>query len=244
MAEDKKKEKVESKHPKEDVPKKEKEIKEVKDKDNKAVKTTEEVKEKKPSKKHAEKKHAEKKEIPKSKGKTEGENFKYIIRIHEKDINGERPLLYAIHDIPGIGLRVANAVVKHLKLQPNIKIGLMSDKEIEDIIYAVDNISTYLPPWLLNRQYDPETGESYQIVGQDIRIKRMNDINMMRMIKCYRGIRHEKGYKVRGQRTKSNGRTGMAAGVSKKTVQAAESKAAAESKGASDNKAENKAAKK
>jgi small subunit ribosomal protein S13 len=32
-------------------------------------------------------------------------------------------------------------------------------------------------------------------------------------IKCYRGIRHAKGKKVRGQRTRSTGRKGMTVGV-------------------------------
>jgi len=47
---------------------------------------------------------------------------------------------------------------------------------------------------------------------------RDDDINMMRKIRCYKGIRHETGQKVRGQRTKSTGRTGSTVGVSKKKV--------------------------
>jgi small subunit ribosomal protein S13 len=38
---------------------------------------------------------------------------------------------------------------------------------------------------------------------------------MMRKMRCYKGIRHETGQKVRGQRTKSTGRTGMTVGVKK-----------------------------
>ena len=45
-----------------------------------------------------------------------------------------------------------------------------------------------------------------------------DDVNMMRKIRCYKGIRHETGQKVRGQRTKSTGRTGKTVGVSKKKV--------------------------
>jgi hypothetical protein len=41
------------------------------------------------------------------------------------------------------------------------------------------------------------------------------------MVRSYRGVRHERGQKVRGQRTRSNGRTGMAAGVLKKDAKAA-----------------------
>ncbi|HOW33966.1 MAG TPA: 30S ribosomal protein S13, partial [Methanoregulaceae archaeon] len=45
---------------------------------------------------------------------------------------------------------------------------------------------------------------------------RDEDINLLRKIRCYRGIRHETGQKVRGQRTKSTGRTGLTVGVKKK----------------------------
>jgi len=38
----------------------------------------------------------------------------------------------------------------------------------------------------------------------------------MKKIKCWRGIRHRLGLKVRGQRTKTTGRTGMTIGVRRK----------------------------
>jgi small subunit ribosomal protein S13 len=44
----------------------------------------------------------------------------------------------------------------------------------------------------------------------------MDDINRMRRTRSYKGIRHDKGKKVRGQRTRSNGRKGLAVGVVKK----------------------------
>jgi small subunit ribosomal protein S13 len=40
----------------------------------------------------------------------------------------------------------------------------------------------------------------------------------MRKIRCYKGIRHETGQKVRGQRTKSTGRTGTTVGVKRKSA--------------------------
>ncbi|HML26809.1 MAG TPA: 30S ribosomal protein S13, partial [Methanomethylovorans sp.] len=42
------------------------------------------------------------------------------------------------------------------------------------------------------------------------------DLNTLKKIRCYRGIRPERGLKVRGQRTKSTGRRGSTIGVSKK----------------------------
>jgi small subunit ribosomal protein S13 len=38
----------------------------------------------------------------------------------------------------------------------------------------------------------------------------------LKKIRAYRGLRHERGLKVRGQRTKSTGRRGSTVGVSRK----------------------------
>ncbi len=43
--------------------------------------------------------------------------------------------------------------------------------------------------------------------------RRKDDVDMMKMIRSYKGVRHEEGQKVRGQRTRSNGRTGLTLGV-------------------------------
>ena len=43
-----------------------------------------------------------------------------------------------------------------------------------------------------------------------------DDLNRMKKVKSYKGIRHASGHKVRGQRTYSNGRKGLALGVSRK----------------------------
>jgi small subunit ribosomal protein S13 len=42
------------------------------------------------------------------------------------------------------------------------------------------------------------------------------DLNRLRKTRSYRGIRHELGLPVRGQRTKSSFRTGRTIGVSRK----------------------------
>jgi small subunit ribosomal protein S13 len=42
-----------------------------------------------------------------------------------------------------------------------------------------------------------------------------SDIDLMKEIKCWRGIRHMLGLKVRGQRTRTTGRTGITVGVKK-----------------------------
>ena len=65
-------------------------------------------------------------------------------------------------------------------------------------------------------------------LGQNPRLRNITgrDINRLKKIRCYRGIRHEKGKKVRGQRTRSNGRTGLTLGVMKAGKGGAQAKAA------------------
>ena len=68
---------------------------------------------------------------------------------------------------------------------------------------------------MLNRRKDYETGEDVHFVSIDISTKVEDDFNRMKKIKSYKGVRHQSGHKVRGQRTYSNGRRGLALGVSK-----------------------------
>jgi len=90
---------------------------------------------------------------------------------------------------------------------------------------------------MVNRPHDWETGADMHLYGSDIELRLRDDINRMKMIRCYRGIRHEQGQKVRGQRTRSNGRTGLTVGVIKKTAIAA-AKAAKEEEGGKKEKKE------
>ena len=87
---------------------------------------------------------------------------------------------------------------------------------IEDIENAIGNVNDFVPKWLLNRQKDYDTGEDIHPVSIDLKMLHEDDINRMKKIKSYKGVRHASGHKVRGQRTYSNGRRGLALGVSKR----------------------------
>src|SRR5437899_3102049 len=70
---------------------------------------------------------------------------------------------------------------------------------------------------------------------------RRDDTNVMRMIRSYKGVGHETGQKVRGQRTRSNGRTGLTVGVTKKAaLEAAKAKKAEEAAPKKEEKKEEK----
>ncbi|NPA74487.1 MAG: 30S ribosomal protein S13 [Euryarchaeota archaeon] len=144
-------------------------------------------------------------------------DFKYIVRIAETDIDGNRPLLYALMSIKGIGYRVAEGIVKKMSLNPKVKIGDLSDEEIEKLRGYIENdIEDILPVWMKNHRRVYLTGEDKHILATDLDLQIQDDINRLKRIRAYRGIRHERGLAVRGQRTRSNGRRGLAVGVSRR----------------------------
>ncbi len=145
-------------------------------------------------------------------------DFKYIIRIANSDVSGEERLANALTSIMGVGPRISNAIVQKLKLDPNKLAGKLDDKNVVDIENAIMNLNDYVPDWLLNRQKDYDTGEDIHPVSVELKMTHDEDLNRMKKVKSYKGIRHASGHKVRGQRTYSNGRKGLALGVSRKKV--------------------------
>ena len=153
---------------------------------------------------------------PKKKDDDKGDDFKYIVRIVNTDIDGEKQAITALSSIKGIGSRIAEIAIKDIGYPPNKQIGHITDEEQANLVTILEELSETLPEWMLNRQKDWESGDDIHLLSTELDMIQMDDINRMRMIRCYRGIRHENGQKVRGQRTRSNGRSGLTLGVSKK----------------------------
>ena len=147
---------------------------------------------------------------------SEDPDFKYIIRIASSDVSGEERLGFALTSIRGVGPRISNAIIQKLKLNPEELAGNLTDKNVDEIENAVQNINEFVPSWPLNRQKDYDTGKNIHPVSVDLKMVHDDDLNRMKKVKSYKGIRHASGHKVRGQRTYSNGRRGLALGVSKR----------------------------
>src|SRR2546425_9703692 len=97
--------------------------------------------------------------------------------------------------------------------------GALSDGElsrVEDVIK--DPLKHGIPPRMVNRRKDIETGRDMHLVGADLALKIKSDIDLMKDIKSWKGIRHSIGLKGRGQRTRTTGRSGKAVGVKKKVL--------------------------
>ena len=148
--------------------------------------------------------------------KVEDENFNFIVRIVNSDIDGQKTTVIGLQSIKGVGKRVAQIVAKRANVDPRVKMGSLPDDKVAEIEQLVKSYVEYAPVWAINRQNDYESGADMHLFGNDLDIIQKDDINRMKMIRCYRGIRHETHHKVRGQRTRSNGRHGLTMGVSKK----------------------------
>ncbi|MEE9237200.1 MAG: 30S ribosomal protein S13, partial [Thermoplasmata archaeon] len=137
------------------------------------------------------------------------------------DLDGNQTMVYALAGVKGVGMRVAQMMTDLLGVPRTRKIGDLSDEKVEELASILDDLSSHIPVWALNRRRDFWTGEDLQLIGVDIDMRRREDVNRLKMIRSYRGIRHETGQKVRGQRTRSNGRTGLTVGVTRRTARAA-----------------------
>ncbi|ALL02077.1 30S ribosomal protein S18e (S13p) [Pyrodictium delaneyi] len=133
------------------------------------------------------------------------------------DIPGELKVAYGLALIKGVGINLSFALCRLLGIDPNKRIGFLTDAEIEKIEKAIENPTAVgIPAWMLNRRKDYETGKDLHLVGADLIYYVKKDIEREKRIKSWRGIRHALGLKVRGQRTATTGRIGMTVGVKRR----------------------------
>ncbi|MFP4632631.1 MAG: 30S ribosomal protein S13 [Halobacteriales archaeon] len=138
----------------------------------------------------------------------EEDDIRYFVRVGRTDLDGTKSVESALLEMNGVGRRVARAVAQEADVEPQETLGHLEDDEIDDVIEAIQGFEDVGPEWMLNRERDRFTGDDLHIVGTDLDVIHEEDINRMKKIDSYRGVRHQQGRKVRGQRTKSTGRTG------------------------------------
>src|SRR5579872_3182245 len=156
--------------------------------------------------------------------------FRHIVRIAGRDLDGTKKVVPAIAEVKGVGDSYANAMVASLKLDARARLGQLSDKQLQQIEQALkDPGMMNLPPWLVNRRKDIDSGSNIHKFGSDLDFMIKGDLDREKNILSWRGIRHSLGLKVRGQRTRTTGRKGRTVGVKKSSLQAAQAaKTAAE----------------
>lgn len=146
-----------------------------------------------------------------------GEDFKHLVRLSATDLPGTKKVQVALTGVKGVGLRLAPLVADEAGVDRNEKIGNLSDEDVENLQEALDAIADMAPSWMLNRQKDYDSGEDLHYIATEIGITLKDDLNRLKKVRSYRGVRHENNLPVRGQRTRSNGRLGMTVGVQRKS---------------------------
>ena len=107
------------------------------------------------------------------------------MRITGVNIPDDQRVAYALTKIYGIGRVNVNLVLKSINLDADKRVNQLTKKEIGQIIKALDKVKT----------------------EGDLRKEIRENINRLKSIRSYRGIRHLVSLPVRGQRTKTNART-------------------------------------
>ena len=173
----------------------------------------------------------------------EQKELRLIVRIMNKDLDGNLPIYRALMKIKGLGHRMSRIIAyefeKNCKIPYDQALGSIPEEMDEKLEEIVSNPEKFnIPSWLYNRRKDYETGKNMHQVMVDLDFSIRKDIERMKKIKAYKGVRHMYGLPVRGQRTRSSFRKrGATVGVVKKEAKAAAAgPAKAEAKGESKEK--------
>ncbi len=134
-------------------------------------------------------------------------------------VDGNGKVEYSLTQIRGIGRRFAQAIVTVAGIDPSLRLGALPEKDISKIEEIImDPFNNGIPNWMANRKKDLRTGNDLHIIGNPLELTVKRDIDRMKRIKSYKGVRHNSNLKVRGQRTKSTGRHGLVIGVIRKKL--------------------------
>ena len=108
-----------------------------------------------------------------------------MARIAGVDLPREKRVEIGLTYIYGIGKVTSQKILASTGVNPDTRIKDLTDEEVNNLRKAIDEFT----------------------VEGDLRREIALNIKRLRDVRCYRGIRHQKGLPVRGQKTKTNART-------------------------------------
>lgn len=109
-----------------------------------------------------------------------------MARIAGIDLPDRKRILYALPSLYGLGLYSARRILMAVGIDPDRRVGELSDDEIANIRREIES--------------------NYKVEGE-LRAEVSGNIKRYVEIGCYRGLRHRARLPVRGQRTRTNART-------------------------------------
>jgi small subunit ribosomal protein S13 len=146
------------------------------------------------------------------------DDIRYFVRIGKTDLDGTKSVERSLTDLNGIGRRTARIIAEQAGIDRTATFGALDDETIEAVVDLVEGFGEDAPEWMTNHRNDFFDGETTHEIGNDLEITRRQDINRMKMIDSYKGVRHKDGQKVRGQRTQSTGRSEGSIGVNVEAI--------------------------
>ena len=107
-------------------------------------------------------------------------------RIAGVDIPNDKRVLISLTYITGIGRSTSAKLLHDTGVNPNVRAKDLTEDEVKRIATEIE--------------------QRYTVEGS---LRRLTQSNIQRLkdIACYRGLRHRRGLPARGQRTKTNART-------------------------------------
>ena len=110
-----------------------------------------------------------------------------MIYLAETELSKNKPVIFALADIYGIGHSTSKLICKKLGFSINLKVKDLSEEQTEKLLEITKSLKL--------------------ILAGDLRKLKLLNSKKLVDIKSYRGLRRVKGFPVRGQRTHTNAKT-------------------------------------
>jgi len=160
--------------------------------------------------------------------------YRHVVRLLGFDLPGDVRAPYALSRIRGLSINTATVLCRQMGIDVNKRLGEVEEDKLEAIEKLLrDKRHQAFPSWFRNRKDDPLEPDSVHLAGSELLAGVREDVELLKRIRCWRGVRHSLGLKVRGQRSRVTGRFGRSVGVSKGRAAAAQA-AAKPAEGASE----------
>lgn len=103
------------------------------------------------------------------------------------DIPANKKIEFSLQYIYGIGPQRARQLCDEAGIDPNVRAHELSEEDLNKVVNLIMQ-------------------KGFKVEG-DLRREVTGNLKRLQAIRCYRGIRHQRGLPVRGQRTQTNART-------------------------------------
>ena len=117
-----------------------------------------------------------------------------MARLLGVEIPNNKKLEYGLRYVYGIGPHRAKIIAEESGIDPDTRVRDLSEEQLNQLVNLISSRTG-------------EDAENPWLVEGDLRRQITSNMKRLQAIKSYRGLRHQRGLPVRGQRTGTNART-------------------------------------